>query len=67
MRMVMPLRRYNDTLRIPMPIEYARQSGLQEGDQVIWTEDEDGVRLRFVRVAELPAIPKRATETANAE
>jgi bifunctional DNA-binding transcriptional regulator/antitoxin component of YhaV-PrlF toxin-antitoxin module len=63
-----PLRRINDTLRINMPIAFKRRYDLKDGDQVVWIEDENGVRLRFVRMAEAPAISmtvqQKATDTA---
>lgn len=64
MRMVIPLRRMNSTLRIGLPYDYARQRGLQEGDQVVWLEDADGVRLKFVRIEEEPALPQPEEKVA---
>ena len=52
------LRRVNTnsvTLRISVPREFVDQRGLRAGDQVIWTEEGDIVRLTFVRLAEVAA------------
>jgi hypothetical protein len=54
MRLVLPLRRYNQTLQIPLPIDFVRQTGLKEGDQVVLAEDETGIQLKIVRVASAP-------------
>lgn len=64
MRMVLPLRRINSTLRIGLPFDYVQQRGLLEGDQVIWIEDEVGVRIKIVRVADAPEVPVIPQEAA---
>jgi hypothetical protein len=55
--MRIPLRRLNNTLRIGLPTDYVNKNGLEEGDVAIWIEDELGIRLKFVRVADAPEIP----------
>ena len=52
MKMFLPLRRINNTLRIALPQAYARQRGLQQGDHVIWVEDEHGIRLKIIKLEE---------------
>jgi hypothetical protein len=48
------LRRYNNTLKIPVPREFTVNRKLGERDFVMWTEEADGsVKLKFVRLAEL--------------
>jgi hypothetical protein len=50
------LRRTDKTLRISIPREFCIRRGLSEGDHVMWIEEEDGVKLKFVRAAELEEI-----------
>ena len=48
------LRRYNKTLKIPVPLEFTVNRRLGERDFVMWTEEADGcVKLKFVRLSEL--------------
>ena len=56
-----PLRRINDTLRISVPIEFKRRYDLKEGDQVMWIEDENGVRLRFAKTR-VELVPMKLEE-----
>jgi len=48
------------TLRIAIPREFVLRRELDEGDHVMWVEDEDGVRLKFIRLAELDELAKSA-------
>jgi bifunctional DNA-binding transcriptional regulator/antitoxin component of YhaV-PrlF toxin-antitoxin module len=62
------LRRVNSTLRMRVPSEFTKQRSLREGDQVVWIEEGDSVRLEFVRLQDVvAAIPQREPETADAE
>jgi hypothetical protein len=53
------LRRIKTTLRISIPFQFARKHGLTEGDQCIWQETEDGVRLRFIKLEDVAAAAER--------
>jgi hypothetical protein len=61
------LRRVNSngsTLRIGIPHQFVKDRDLSEGDQVVWIEEADCVRLRFIRLADLAAesaAPQEAT------
>jgi hypothetical protein len=57
MRMSIPLRRMNYGLRIGLPVEYIRKRGLRAGDQIIWEEDENGIRVKILRVDDAPEVP----------
>ena len=62
------IRRVNSTLRMHVPSKFAKQRSLREGDQVVWIEEGDSVRLEFVRLTDVvAAIPQREPETADAE
>jgi hypothetical protein len=54
------LRRINNTLRVSLPREFILRQGLSEGDHVVWTEHEDGVKLKFVKLAELEELAETA-------
>jgi hypothetical protein len=41
------------TMRLAVPAQYVRDHGLQEGDHCVWTDEPDGVRLRFIKTTEL--------------
>ena len=55
MQQCLTLRRVNSTLRMSIPSEFVKERGLRHGDQVFWVEDETGVHLRFIRLADLAA------------
>jgi bifunctional DNA-binding transcriptional regulator/antitoxin component of YhaV-PrlF toxin-antitoxin module len=48
------------TLRLVIPAKYQRAHDLRAGDHVVWIEEEDGVKLKFVRLAELDKLAKSA-------
>jgi hypothetical protein len=50
----------NTTLRIAIPREFVVRQGLDEGDQCVWQEEDNGVRLKFVKLAELAELVKSA-------
>jgi bifunctional DNA-binding transcriptional regulator/antitoxin component of YhaV-PrlF toxin-antitoxin module len=54
------LRRVNNTLRVSVPRDYVDRYGLSPGDHVMWIEEQDGVKLKFVRLAELTEMAKNA-------
>jgi hypothetical protein len=64
---ILHLRRIKTTLRISVPAEFVRRRGLSEGDQCVWVEEGDSVRLRFVKFADVaaaagvPQEPEQAT------
>ena len=45
------LRRINNTLRISLPLEFVQKHDLKEGDHAMWIEEEDGVKLKFAKLA----------------
>jgi hypothetical protein len=49
-RIRIPLRRVNDTLRVAIPLAFKRLHDLHEGDEAVWIEEDNSVRLEFVRV-----------------
>lgn len=65
------LRRINNvsrTLRISVPHKFVDERGLREGDQVVWTQEGDTVRLTFVRLDKVAATTApRAEAEATAE
>jgi hypothetical protein len=60
------LRRIKTTLRISVPYQFVRKRGLSEGDQCIWIEEGDSVRLRFVKFADVAAAAGVPQETEQA-
>ncbi len=60
------LRRINGTLRVSVPPEYKKQHNLKVGDVAIWTEDANGVHLRFVKIDEVLEQQEAPQETQGA-
>jgi hypothetical protein len=66
------IRRLNSnarTLRIALPSQYVDEHGLSEGDQCVWTEEGDSVRLTFVRLSDVAAeraAPRQEAQTESA-
>lgn len=49
-----PLRRFNDTLRLPLPIDFVRDQGLSMGDYCHFIVEADGsVQLKFFKIEEM--------------
>ena len=45
-----PLRKINETLRVTLPHKLVRELGLRAGDYVDLVQDNDSVKLEFLRV-----------------
>jgi bifunctional DNA-binding transcriptional regulator/antitoxin component of YhaV-PrlF toxin-antitoxin module len=63
------LRRVNTfrkSLRLGIPHKFVKARGLTEGDQVVWIEEADGVRLKFVRLADVAESRPRQEAEAPA-
>jgi hypothetical protein len=55
------------TLRIAIPHKFVDERGLREGDQCVWSEEGDVVRLTFARLAEVAAErPRQDEQTESA-
>ena len=55
------------TLRIAIPCQFIDERGLREGDQVLWTEEGDSVRLTFIRLADVAAERAASRREAQTE
>ncbi len=56
LNLVRILRRVNTSLQITVPKEYVKRHELQGGDHVVWIEDEEGVRIKFVKLSAIEDI-----------
>ena len=61
------LRRINNTLRISLPLEFVQKHDLKEGDHAMWIEEEDGVKLKFAKLAVLEQMAVSQQEGIAAE